>query len=149
MKKICWLCLGSNERPDEHLATARRLLQARFGEVRFAPVEITRPIDFPYPAPFVNQVALLATEEDAPEVKAAVKAIETACGRQPADKVQGLVKMDIDLLAHDGQVLKPADWQRDYVQQGLKALSANSDGSLPTATANGAGAATKRDARQD
>jgi 2-amino-4-hydroxy-6-hydroxymethyldihydropteridine diphosphokinase len=43
-------------------------------------------------------------------------------GRCAEDKEQGIVRLDIDILVYDHEILKPADLERDYVQEGLKAL---------------------------
>lgn len=38
------------------------------------------------------------------------------------DKSQGIVKLDIDLLMYDDDILKPDDMKRDFIKQGLKEL---------------------------
>ncbi|MEG1685869.1 MAG: 2-amino-4-hydroxy-6-hydroxymethyldihydropteridine pyrophosphokinase, partial [Bacteroides sp.] len=38
-------------------------------------------------------------------------------GRQPEDKAQELVKLDIDLLIYNHQILKSKDLERDYIKE--------------------------------
>ena len=52
-----------------------------------------------------------------------LKAIEKRLGRMLEDKKKGIVKIDIDLLTYDGEVLKVNDWKREYVCQGVMELS--------------------------
>ncbi len=49
--------------------------------------------------------------------------IERDHGRTPEDKSRGIVKIDIDLLCYDGELLKPEDWQRGYVREGVAELA--------------------------
>ena len=43
-------------------------------------------------------------------------------GRKAEEKQREIVRLDIDLLACDGQVCRPDDWARDYVRRGLSEL---------------------------
>ena len=54
-----------------------------------------------------------------------VENIEQEQGRLPEDKVQGIVKLDIDLLVYDDDVLKPKDLEREFVKIGLEELEKN------------------------
>lgn len=51
-----------------------------------------------------------------------LKEIERFAGRQPGDKEEEKVCLDIDLLLYDNRILKPEDWEREYVQQSLSSL---------------------------
>lgn len=66
----------------------------------------TEPVDFPYPALFLNQLAAFHTEKTRDELRQSFKAIERQCGRLPEDKAQGIVRMDIDLLTYGDEKLK-------------------------------------------
>ena len=40
----------------------------------------------------------------------------------PEDKKEEKVCLDIDILLYDDKIIKPEDWEREYVQQSLSAL---------------------------
>ena len=73
-------------------------------------------------SPFSNQVAKLETDYTLEQLRPLLKDIEAVNGRIPEDKAQGIVKLDIDILVYDHEILKPADLERDYVQEGIKTL---------------------------
>lgn len=116
---ICLLCIGSNCKQEENVRFARQRLSEHFPSIRFAPEEETVPFGLQNPSPFLNQVAWLETSRSEPEVRAILKEIEREAGRSAADKEKEIVRLDIDLLSCDEQVLKPRDMQYDYVQRGI------------------------------
>ena len=46
-----------------------------------------------------------------------IKQTERAIGRTPKDKYLGKVVIDIDLLKYGEEILRPQDYEREYVQQ--------------------------------
>lgn len=121
-ERCCILCIGSNCHPEANLPLARRRLQTLFPGIRFAAERETEPLFFANPARFVNQVATFQTNRPKATVGSQLKAIECEAGRQPGDKLQEQVCLDIDLLTYGNELLKPADWQREYVVCGLNEL---------------------------
>lgn len=77
---------------------------------------------FRRPDLFSNQVARFASEWNAAEVTARLKAIEKEAGRRPEDKSREIVRLDIDLLSCDDITFKPEDLNRDYISRGMKEL---------------------------
>ena len=73
-------------------------------------------------SPFSNQVAKLETDYPLEQLRPLLKNIEAENGRSPEDKAKGVVKLDIDILVYDHEILKPADLERGYVQEGIKSL---------------------------
>lgn len=124
MIKTCVISLGSNEPSPGCILSARSALLAVFPDIRFSRLQQTFPIGFPSPRLFYNQVAFCTTSLPLSEVQFLLKKIETAHGRRTEDKASGIVKLDLDLLCYDGCVLKPDDWSRPYVREGLEELYA-------------------------
>ena len=63
------------------------------------------------------------------EVRSILKQIEQTNGRTPESKKEGRIPLDIDLLSYDQQVLKPEDWQKEYVRLAfVTPVSHNPDG---------------------
>ena len=107
------------------LQSARRKLGIAFrGEQRFSEPVQTQPVDFPGSRLFLNQVAVIETTVPPTLMRSLLKGIERELGRKPEEVQEGIVKIDLDLLSVDGQVLKAEDWKRDYVQAALAELGA-------------------------
>lgn len=117
-----WLCLGSNEQPDSHLAFARKALLKSYPDIRFSAEVETRPIGLNNPSLFHNQVACFQSNDTIEQVKQHLKQLEQQAGRKEADKHREIVRLDIDLLQADNLVLKPNDLQRTYIKQGMNEL---------------------------
>ena len=121
----CLLCLGSNLDASTRLTAARSALLSHFPDIRFSNEMVTEAIGSGFLSPFHNQVASLETSLSAEQVRVILKNIEQGQGRLPEDKTQGIVKLDIDLLVYDDDVLKPKDLEREFVKIGLEELEKN------------------------
>lgn len=119
------LCLGSNVEKERNIECAVNLLRTHFVSISFSEPMITDPINCSSSESFLNQVAVLYTDQDAASVKAILKQIERTIGRKPEDKSKGLIPIDIDLLQFNEIVLKEEDLHRAYVKQGLLAIEKN------------------------
>jgi len=67
--------------------------------------------------PFRNILAKFHSELTPKEIIDKLKMIEVAVGRSPKDKYLKRVIMDIDLVVYGEEVLRPDDYEREYVQQ--------------------------------
>ena len=118
----CLLCLGSNLDAANRLSAARSVLSSHFPDIRFSKELVTEAIGSGFLSPFHNQVACFTSSQEAESIRILLKGIEQAQGRLPEDKTNGVVKLDIDLLMIDDQVLKPKDMEREFVKQGIKEI---------------------------
>ena len=82
----CLLCMGSNLDALLHLKNAEDALQRLFPDIEWGGIVETVPEKMENPQPFLNRAARFRTS------------------------------LDIDLLSYDQQVLKPEDWQKEYVR---------------------------------
>lgn len=87
-----------------------------FRSIRFSEAIYTEPIGLSDSGLFLNQVAVAGTNASLEEVRRAVKAMEKRLGRMSDSKQKGKIPIDIDLLLWNGTILKPADWEKEYVQ---------------------------------
>ncbi len=71
-------------------------------------------------ASFINQLARFSSDVQPKEIEQQLKEIEHLAGRTPEEKALEVVRLDLDLLMADEEVLRPKDLQRDFVQQLLK-----------------------------
>ena len=120
-----YICLGANvPDADQRLHEACRLIRNKLDNtLRVSSALRTEPFDFPYPALFTNIVVIGHTSLSAAEVEALLKQLERKLGRRKHHKRQGVVMADLDLIWWDGQVLRPKDWERPYVQLAVTELS--------------------------
>ena len=116
MRNNVILCLGSNTDCEANLKSAVSLLRGYFGTIRFSEAAYTEPVGLPGSGLFLNQVAVAGTEASQEEVERALKDMEKRLGRMPDSKQKGQIPIDIDLLFWNGTILKPADWEKEYVQ---------------------------------
>lgn len=122
MKKEYWIGLGSNFESHKNISYAQSQLKALLGDIRFSSVVITLPIECPTPYLFSNQVAQGLTLLSKEELIVCLKEIEQDCGRIVSDKIQGIIKLDLDLLIYDKHILKPKDIALPYIQKGMTEL---------------------------
>ena len=74
-------------------------------------------------APYLNIIACIATNLDYDSLRLRFKALEREAGRSPSSKDVGLVPLDIDIVVFNGEVKRPADFDRLYFQHGYSRLS--------------------------
>ncbi|WP_339798799.1 2-amino-4-hydroxy-6-hydroxymethyldihydropteridine diphosphokinase [uncultured Marinobacter sp.] len=96
-----YLCgLGSNIRPDENLPQAVARLAARYGPIWLSAVIHTRPEGMSTPNPFLNALAVFASELSPEQLKAELNALEEAMGRDRSDPMSSRKDrpIDVDIL---------------------------------------------------
>lgn len=114
MHKVLIL-LGSNTYSKLNIDKAKRMLIFCFPDIAFSKSGITIS-DTESKLPFRNALALFSSELTVEEITAKLKSIESAMGRTPKDKENGRIVIDIDLLGYDDTIVRPADFEKDYVQ---------------------------------
>lgn len=100
-----FVALGSNVDPESHLRRAARALREHFSELRFSGCYRNPAFGF-QGADFLNAVAGFETVLPVESLLRELRAIETECGRTPADPKWGPRAIDLDLLLfgqHVGQ----------------------------------------------
>lgn len=116
------LSIGTNENKEENLDLCHQLLDNSFEQISYSETSITAPYGNNYKDDFLNQLAIIYTDRDKEDVCKHLKYIEKQLGRIPSDKEQGIVKIDIDLVIWNDEVLKPADISRNYIADLLPSL---------------------------
>lgn len=117
-----YLGIGSNVNKEQNIERAGKLLRARFVSIQFSSPMLTTPIDCLSDEPFLNQVALIHCDQTPEQITAILKLIEQEIGRRPEDKLRGQIPIDIDLICWNEQILKPKDWDRTYIKEGIEQL---------------------------
>lgn len=115
MNKVL-ISIGSNFDSDNNIISCRQLLDSYFERISYSEVCETAPYGKNYKHNFLNQLAIISTEKELSEIKSILKTIEKKLGRDTNDKETGLVKIDVDLVIWNQDILKPRDISRTYVK---------------------------------
>lgn len=99
--------MGSNIEPARYVPAALQALSQRFGTLDVSPIYRCPAVGFAG-ADFVNLVVVFDTSESIDAVQAALRAIESGCGRdrRPRD---GSRTMDLDMLLYGDTVYDDGD----------------------------------------
>lgn len=109
------ICIGTNENRETNLAYCKELLNIVFSDITYSDISVTAPYGAIYKNDFLNQLAVVYTDKVKKDVIDLLKSYEKKIGRTIEDKKNGIVKIDIDLVAWNDEILKPEDMKRSYV----------------------------------
>lgn len=73
-------------------------------------------------ADYLNAVLVGDTHDCREKFEALLKLYEVANGRTKLCKQEGVIPIDLDLVVWNGEVVRPADFNKDYFQIGWKQL---------------------------
>jgi 2-amino-4-hydroxy-6-hydroxymethyldihydropteridine diphosphokinase len=121
MNKVL-LSIGSNEDREANIALCHKLLDESFEEIHYSGISITSPYGTHYKNDFLNQLAITYTHKEKEEISLLLKSIEKRMGRKKEDKKKGVVKIDIDLISWNEDILRPAEISRSYIADLLPEL---------------------------
>lgn len=116
------LALGSNTQQHLHIDMAQAMLRELLGQIEFTQKLWTAPIDI-YSDKFINCLGMASTTLALDELNRRCKQIEALCGDNRADRRQGIVRMDIDILLYGSQRLHESDWDRSYIRDLMHELA--------------------------
>lgn len=116
------LTLGSNTFAKTNIDKAKRMLTYLFPDIIFSEPILTEPEDDRYSYLFRNILAVVDTDLQPEEVISKIKQTERAVGRSPRDKYVGKMVIDIDLVKYGNTILRPKDYEREYVQRLLATM---------------------------
>lgn len=113
--KTYLVSLGSNENRTENMVRCRQLLELCFQSIDYSDMLETEPVGEGFKGLFYNQLAIVCSDLDLPQVKYRLKEIEKQLGRTSTDKSRGIVIIDLDVLAVDQKIIKSGDFTRAYI----------------------------------
>lgn len=116
------LSIGTNEDREYNMNLCHQLLEKLFFFIRYSKTSVTVPYGNSYKSDFLNQLAFTYTDMGKEEIISLLKSIEKEMGRTQTDKENGIVKIDIDLVVWNEEVVKPEDISRSYVVDLLPSL---------------------------
>lgn len=116
------ISMGSNENSEENMELCRNLLSEIFSTISYSETSVTEPFGDHYQNDFLNQLALAQTLHNREAVENNLKSLERQIGRSAEDKAKGLIKIDIDLIMWNDEIIKKEDWTRSYVADLLPSI---------------------------
>lgn len=120
--KTYLVSLGSNKNKRENMLKCRRMLETYFQHITYSEMLETNPVGEDFTLMFFNQLAIISCDYELSEIKKKLKDIEKKLGRKTSDKSQGIVLIDLDVLAINESIVKPEDFERPYIDQLLLSL---------------------------
>lgn len=109
--------LGSNIRPQEHIALARTLLAKEFKVIAESEFRTTKPVgDIPQ-ADFINGGVRIETDLDRTALTSRLKTMEETLGRKKGVAKFGPRTIDLDVITFNGTVVDPDYSDRDYLRR--------------------------------
>lgn len=121
MNKVL-VSLGSNIYSKLNIDRAKRMLAHYFPDVVFTEQLLSISSDEKYVFPFRNVLGVFNSEWKPEEITDKLKHIESVMGRKSRDKELGRVVIDLDLVQYGDEILRPEDYEREYVQSLLKTI---------------------------
>lgn len=121
MNKVL-LSIGTNEDREVNLALCHQYLGGLFKDIIYSKTSITAPYGHLYKNDFLNQLAVVYTDKEKEDVSILLKSLEKELGRSSADKEKGIVKIDVDIVVWNEEVVKPSDISRSYIADLLPSL---------------------------
>lgn len=117
------LSFGSNApRREMFMARAAKWLARNFTNIETSGIYSTPALNGKS-ADYLNMVARGDSELGVTELTEVAKAFERSQGRTPESKLKGAVELDIDIIAADRTILRPAEFTRSYFIRGLEMLN--------------------------
>ena len=110
------LSLGSNENKAENMSKCRDFLRKLYSDILFSRMIDTKAFGDAFTKDFYNQLAIIDSEDQIDEICFQLKDIEKEIGRQSGDKSKGIVKIDLDIIAINNEIVKKDDFDRPYLK---------------------------------
>ena len=111
------LSIGTNTQALFNLNRAKSVLLSYFPNIQFTVNIESEPYGENYKNWFLNTLGYFESDLSKDELISYFKNIEKSMGRSNDDKAEGKVIIDIDLLKWNNEILKPDDFERNYVRE--------------------------------
>lgn len=111
------IIIGSNTDREKNIDLATRSIENVSDNVFFGRTVETEPVNMPNSLTFLNKGIVMFSDIDVEELNSICKEIEKKAGRTPEDKKQGIIKLDVDIVIANNEILKPGDLEREYAHE--------------------------------
>ena len=114
--------LGSNINPGRNISKAKKLLAEKFRLLKESRVLTTKPVGITDQADFHNGAVLIETPLTRTKLKAELKKIEKALGRQPSKFKSGPRTIDLDIQVWNNRIVDKDFHERDFLRKTVQEL---------------------------
>lgn len=114
------ISLASNYDQQRNLAKAREQLEVLLSDIQFTKELWTQPLNNHRQEPYLNQLCQATTNLGANLLSEVLKELEKRLGRTHNE--EGIVTIDLDLMAYDDQRYHLKDWDRSYIKDLINEL---------------------------
>lgn len=114
------ISLASNYDQQGNLAKAREQLKVLLSDIQFTKELWTQPVNNQRQEPYLNQLCQATTNLGANLLSEVLKELEKRLGRTHNE--EGIVTIDLDLMAYDDQQYHLKDWDRSYIKDLINEL---------------------------
>lgn len=111
------IALASNCSQEQYLREAQQRLTQILSVTRFTPSLWTDPVNSSRQDQYLNMLAYAETDMSFADLNATLKQIESEMGRTQEERLQGIVRIDLDIMRYDDQRHHLKDWERDYIKK--------------------------------
>ena len=119
----CIISLAANHEAEKNLLEARLCLEQILTFTHYTDAIWTEPIGCKRQDLYLNQLVKASTKLSFYELRNQLKNIEIKLGRTMEDRQEGIVRLDLDILAYDDERHHLTDWERHYIKILLPQLS--------------------------
>ena len=115
--KTYLVSLGSNENRAENMMRCKQLLETYFQDIVYSEILETEPVGEGFKGMFYNCLSVVNSDCELSYIKQVLKGIEKKMGRKSTDKSQGIVIIDLDVLAVNELIIKKDDFARTTLRR--------------------------------
>jgi len=108
LRRRAYIGIGSNIDAESNIAFCSEIMRIMWPEIRFSSVWKTAALEYEDQDDFLNAVAVIETDKDAPTLLLQMKSIEEKLSKNPEFKY-GPRTIDLDLLLYDDETIDSND----------------------------------------
>ena len=111
--------VGSNIDAESNVSVARRMLEEKLSVLGESEFVRTKPVGARKQQDFLNGSLLVKTRLGRKRLKALLKGIEAAIGRDIAEDRYGPRKIDLDILVWNGEIVDSDIYEREFLRRSV------------------------------
>ena len=111
--------VGSNIDAERNISVAKRMLREKLNVLGESEFVRTKPVGPREQQDFLNGSLLVKTRLGRKRLKALLKGVEVALGRDAGEDPYGPRKMDLDILVWNGQIVDSDVYEREFLRRSV------------------------------
>ena len=111
--------VGSNIDAENNVGVAKRILREKLNVLGESEFIRTKPVGSRNQQDFLNGSLLVKTRLGRKRLKALLKGVEVALGRDAGEDRYGPRKMDLDILVWNGEIIDSDVYEREFLRRSV------------------------------